>query len=74
MDKGNSPLKLHTPLKFWYQHFIKGEGNFEDSLLPVAQINSVEELWSFYQHFKRPSELEEGSYIYLFQDGIKPVW
>ena len=74
MDKVSSPLKLHTKLKFWYQHFIKGEGNFEDSLLPVAQVETVEELWAYYQHFKRPSEFEEGSYIYLFQSSIKPVW
>lgn len=42
MDKGSSPLKLHTPLKFWYQYFVKGEGNFEDSLLPVGTVNTVE--------------------------------
>ncbi len=42
MDKGHSPLKLHTKLKFWYQHYIKGEGNFEDSLLPVGVVSTVE--------------------------------
>ena len=55
MDKTSSPLKLPTKLKFWYQHFIKGEGNFEDSLRPVAVVETLEELWSYYQHFKRPS-------------------
>lgn len=40
----------------------------------MAIISSVEEFWGFYQHFKRPTDLPEGSYIYLFKDNIKPVW
>lgn len=74
MDKKDSPLKLHCKLKFWFQHFVKGEDSFEDSLHPVATIETVEQFWAYYQHFHRPTQLEEGSYIYLFKDGIKPVW
>jgi hypothetical protein len=42
MDKTDSPLPLHSKLKFWYQHFVKGEGSFEESLRPVATIATVE--------------------------------
>lgn len=74
MDNKESPLQLGAKLKFWYQHFVKGESTFEDSLKPVAVISSVEDFWAYYQHFKRPTELPVGSYIYLFREDVKPVW
>jgi translation initiation factor 4E len=74
MDKNDSPLQLAARFKFWYQHFVKGEDTFEESLKPVATIATVEEFWTYYQHFKRPTELLVGSYIYLFKEDVKPVW
>ena len=74
MEKSNKPLPLQCKLTFWYQHFVKGEDKFEDSLLPVANIDTVEHFWAYYQHFKRPTSLPVGSYIYLFQRDVKPVW
>jgi hypothetical protein len=74
MDKNVSPLALQSKLKFWFQHFVKGEGSFQDSLHPLAVISTVEDFWNFYQHFKRPTELPVGSYLYLFNEKIKPVW
>lgn len=53
---------------------MKGDERFEDSLLPVANISTVEQFWAYYQHFKRPTNLPVGSYIYLFKEGVKPVW
>ena len=41
MDKKDSPLRLQAKLKFWYQHFVKGEDTFEESLKPVAVIETV---------------------------------
>lgn len=41
MNKDNNSLNLKTKLKFWYQEFVKGENNFEDSLKPVAAIKTV---------------------------------
>jgi hypothetical protein len=35
-DKVQTPL--HCKLQFWYQHFIRGEDTFEDSLKPVATV------------------------------------
>jgi translation initiation factor 4E len=74
MEKTGSKLVLAARLQFWYQHFVKGEDTFEESLKPVATVASLEDFWAYYQHFKRPTELPVGSYIYLFQEGIKPVW
>ena len=74
MDNKDSPLKLTERLQFWYQHYLRGEGEFEDSLKPVAVIENVEQFWAFYQHFKRPTDLPVGSYIYLFKENVKPVW
>ena len=74
MEKSNQSLTLASPLTFWYQQFVKGEDKFEDSLLPVAHIDTVQQFWTYYQHFKRPTNLPAGSYIYLFKKGVKPVW
>lgn len=74
MEKNTKALQLSHPLTFWYQKFTKGEDKFEDSLLPVANISTVEEFWHCYQHFKRPSELAIGTYVYLFKKDVKPVW
>jgi len=74
MESTKKDLTIHQKLTFWYQHFVKGEDRFEDSLLPVANIETVEQFWAYYQHFKRPTSLPVGSYIYLFKEGVKPVW
>jgi translation initiation factor 4E len=74
MEKTSQPLPLSCKLTFWYQHFVKGEDSFEDSLHPVANIDTVEQFWAYYQHFKRPTNLPVGSYIYLFKRNVKPVW
>lgn len=67
-------MPLLTKLKFWYQHFIKGQGSYEDSLKPVGVIGTVEDFWGYYQHFKKPTELPIGSYIYLFKEEVTPAW
>ena len=72
MDKEAS-LKLATSLKFWYQYKPTKE-NFNESLIPIATFDTVEDFWALYQHFNRPSNLEDNTYLYLFQDTIKPVW
>lgn len=74
MDNKSAPLPLPQRLKFWYQNFVKGGHKFEDSLLPIADIETVEDFWAYYQHFKRPTDLPNGSYIYLFKQDVKPVW
>jgi len=66
-------LKLTSKLKFWYQHQPTKE-NFNESLVPVATVGSVEQFWGVYQHCKRPSSLDDNSYLYIFKDTIKPVW
>ena len=70
----SAQLPLLHPLTVWYQHFLKGEQRFEDSLLPVATLQTVEQFWAYYQHFRRPTALPLGSYVYLFKEGVKPVW
>lgn len=74
MDKKSAPLALPAKLTFWFQHFVKGQDTFEDSLHPVATITTVEDFWAYYQHFQRPTTLPVGSYIYLFREDVKPTW
>ena len=74
MDNKQEPMPLHAPLKFWYQHFVRDQGSYEESLKPVAVVRGVEEFWAYYQHFKRPTELPVGSYVFLFREHIRPAW
>lgn len=67
-------MPLARRLKFWFQHFIKGEDRFEESLHPLAEVATVEQFWHYYQHFKRPSQMPIGSYLYLFRHDVRPVW
>ena len=71
MDK--EALKLEAPIKFWYQYQPTKE-NFNESLLPVGIAASVPAFWNLYQHFKRPSHLEDNVYLYAFKEQVKPVW
>lgn len=66
-------LKLKSNVKFWYQH-EPTKDNFNESLLPVATVKSVEQFWAVYQHCKRPSAFLDNSYLYIFKESIKPVW
>lgn len=74
MDNKEEPRALPVPLKFWYQHFVRDQGSYEESLKPVAVVKTVEEFWAYYQHFKRPTQLPTGSYVFLFREHIKPAW
>lgn len=64
---------MNNGVKFWYQH-EPTKDNFNESLLPVATVKSVEEFWGVYQHCKRPSTFLDNTYLYIFKDNIKPVW
>ena len=66
-------MKLVAPLKFWYQ-YQPTKDNFNESLTPISVFHSVEGFWSVYQHFQRPSNLEDNTYLYLFRENVKPVW
>lgn len=41
MDKTGPALQLAARLQFWYQHFVKGEDTFEESLKPVAAVTTL---------------------------------
>lgn len=65
---------MKSKLQFWYQERPHQADTFEESLVPVGLVDSVETFWAFYQHFKRPSQLVDHNFIYLFKEKIKPVW
>lgn len=74
--------QLSGAFTFWYQKFQKTEStDFKNTLHSVATLSTPQEFWNYYQHLKRPSQLEDGnfclylgSYLYLFRKGIKPIW
>ena len=47
---------------------------YRDNLHQLGTVGTVEDFWRHYVHMKRPSELEEGTNVYLFRDGHVPMW
>jgi translation initiation factor 4E len=48
--------------------------SWEDNLVQVDTVNSVEGFWVMLNQIKKPSNLELGANYHLFKKGIKPMW
>lgn len=70
--------KLSESHTFWVTYFKKSKDKqleeFEDNLMSIAKIDTVEDFWTVYEHMKRPSVLPRGCEFFLFRSGIKPLW
>lgn len=75
-----SSAPLARPCKFWFQNSHE-KADFKHSLHPIAVVKTLEDFWAYYQYLRRPSSMEEsklekyaGHNLYLFEDGIEPMW
>jgi len=68
--------RLQYAYSLWYSKRTAGSKtmSYDQNLKRVATFASVEQFWSYYSHFIRPSELSGHSDFHLFKDGIKPMW
>lgn len=48
--------------------------NWEENLVQVDSMNSVEQFWVTTNQIKKPSNLELGANYHFFKKGIKPMW
>jgi translation initiation factor 4E len=72
---GDSKHPLENTWVLWYDSKkTQKTDNWEDSLLQVQEMSTVEEFWAAYNHIKRPAALELGANYHFFKKGIKPMW
>jgi translation initiation factor 4E len=78
MENGKQ-TPLQKEYKFWYSKSKDNKKNmtkedFESELQMMVGFSTVEEYWGVYLHMRKPSELEVGSKLFLFQGDIRPLW
>lgn len=72
MDK--QALKLNNHLKFWFKYQAPNKEDYKKAVIPIGVIDSVQNFWAFYQHFKRPSQFQDKWETFLFKAQIQPFW
>ncbi len=50
------------------------EQDWESGIKPVSTFATIEDFWHVYQYIKRPSQLEAGTTLQVFMEGVKPMW
>ena len=50
------------------------DDNFFEKIKRVLTIKTTSDFVSFYSQFNKPKNLLGGSEVFLFKDGIKPLW
>ena len=50
------------------------ENNFYEKIKKVLEINTTEDLRSFYSQFHKPKNIPFGCEVFFFKKGIKPLW
>jgi len=59
----------------WKLYSTKLEAkNWDEKLVLIGEIATVEEFWAFYQHTKLPSHLRQNSDYFFFRSDIEPCW
>lgn len=48
--------------------------DYEESIIKIGSVSSVEAFWTLYAYLKCPSALPTVSDYHIFKDGIRPVW
>jgi len=79
-------LQFQTSWSLWYDKKTRHDnkqsrGNnkqdadaWKDHLLKVGDFDSVLTFWRYYAWTRKPSELEPGTNIYVFREGLHPMW
>ncbi|KAG4426074.1 hypothetical protein IFR04_000781 [Cadophora malorum] len=79
-SKAPTPPPSHSLRHGWALWFrppiSKSNGfvEYEKTLHPMAQFETMEEFFTVYSHLKRPSTLPLVSDYHIFKKGIRPVW
>ncbi|KAK4646294.1 hypothetical protein QC761_209170 [Podospora bellae-mahoneyi] len=74
---GASVHRLRDSWVFWFRPPISKANGFieyENTLHPIASVDTAENFFGVYGHLKRPSTLPLVSDYHLFKKGIRPIW
>ncbi|XP_055701039.1 eukaryotic translation initiation factor 4E-1A [Phlebotomus papatasi] len=70
-------VQMKHPLQhtwcLWYMENNRTR-KWEDNLVEITSVDTVEDFWSLYNHVKLLSEMKSGTDFNLFKKGIKPMW
>ncbi|GAB0090236.1 Eukaryotic translation initiation factor 4E1 [Sergentomyia squamirostris] len=70
-------IQVKHPLQhvwsLWYMESNRSR-KWEDNLLEITSVETVEDFWSLYNHVKLLSEMKPGTDFNLFKKGVKPMW
>ncbi|VDD82283.1 unnamed protein product [Mesocestoides corti] len=66
---------LHFNFSWNFYVFSYGLGRaWEESMQKIVTFSTVEHFWSIMFHTLPPSEIANGTDLYVFKDGIQPMW
>ena len=69
---------LETPWTLWYEMRPEAEqatsGYYGERLQQVCSMESVEEFHQYYSYMKTPESLPNHATLYIFREGVKPMW
>jgi len=72
----NNPIK--HPLKhswtFWYFNINGGAASWDENLIKICDVSTIEDFWAVYHHMQDVASLESGCDYALFKTGIRPMW
>ena len=79
----DTKTKLSRTFTFWFSFSQiktgvdaskKSNVDYESAMKKIANFDTVEDFWGYYQHMVRPEQLPAGYKFLLFQENIKPMW
>ena len=63
----------HVSWTFFVFNYSNGK-DWHERLQKVTTFNTVEKFWAMMLHTLPPSEIANGTDLYIFKDGIEPMW
>lgn len=61
-------LQLNQNYTFYFQSTKDKDVKFSDQIQKIGTFNTAQDFWTYYQHMIRPSQLPDGTQIYLFKE------
>lgn len=67
---------LHTPFQFSYMRRSSSarDESYSSAIKRLADVATVEEFWTVYNHLVRPHKLPASTDYFLFRTGVRPMW
>lgn len=67
---------LHTPYQFSFMRRSASarDETYSSAIKNIAEVATVEEFWTVYNHLMRPHKLPASTDYFLFREGVRPMW